>query len=384
MNPPRDPAGPAGAPEPDDSIEEVAADWLTLRAEGFSSAQKRDFERWCRADPRHASAVARLEAACALLEKMPQVRAELQPVIAFPAAPRSPHAVARAAAADPAPSPPRAGRVWRLALGLAAAVALAAIGVWQWPRFHPAAALYATSAGGYERVVLADGSVLELNAASEVRVVLAPAERRVALVRGEAHFTVAPDPARPFVVSAAGVAVRAVGTAFNVRLATSAVEVLVTEGKVSVSDVGPALAAGPSRSERDNRDGLPTTGSPTLLSANERTLISLAPAKSAKSASPPLPAPVVEPVAPDALREALSWQERKLVFSETPLRDVVAQFNRRNRTQLLLGDASLAERPVGGTFAADNVEGFIRLLEGSGSITVERRDDATVVLRTAP
>ena len=28
--------------------------------------------------------------------------------------------------------------------------------------------------------------------------------------------------------------------------------------------VGPALAAGPSRDERDNRDGLPTSGSPTL------------------------------------------------------------------------------------------------------------------------
>jgi hypothetical protein len=35
----------------------------------------------------------------------------------------------------------------------------------------------------------------------------------------------------------------------------------------------------------------------------------------------------------------------------------------------------------GGTFAADNVEGFVRLLEGSGAITVERREELTVVLR---
>jgi transmembrane sensor len=349
----------------DDPIEEVASNWLTQRAEGFSSAQKRDFERWCRADPRHATAVARLEAACALLEKMPQVRAELQPVVEFPVKPRVP------AAAKKIPA-------LRLVVGLAAVVALTALGWWQWPRPASSVQLYATSAGGYERVVLADGSVVELNANTEVRVDLAPAERRVALVRGEAHFTVAHDTARPFIVSAHGVAVRAVGTAFNVRLATSTVEVLVTEGKVAVSDVGPALAAGPSRSERDKRNGLPTSGSPTLLSANERTLISVAPAKST-SATPP--APVVEPIAPDALREALSWQERKLVFSETPLRDVVAQFNRRNRTQLLLGDPALAERPVGGTFAADNVEGFIRLLESSGSIAVERRVDGTVVLR---
>ena len=71
------------------------------------------------------------------------------------------------------------------------------------------------------------------------------------------------------------------------------------------------------------------------------------------------------------------------MFSETPLRNVVAQFNRRNRLQLVIGDAAIAERPVGGTFAADNVEGFVRLLEGSGAIMVEHRDEVTVVLRAA-
>jgi len=56
----------------------------------------------------------------------------------------------------------------------------------------------------------------------------------VRLVRGEAHFTVAKNPARPFIVEAGGVAVRAVGTAFDVRHADGAIEVLVTEGKVHV------------------------------------------------------------------------------------------------------------------------------------------------------
>ncbi len=367
MNPPRDPAGPAGAPEPDDPIEEVAADWLTLRAEGFSSAQKRDFERWCRADPRHAATVARLEAACALLEKMPQVRAELQPVIAFPATPRSPHTASFAAAQASAPIPARRRRLWRFAVGLAAAGVCAAAGAWQWQRLHPADALYSTSAGGYERVVLADGSVLELNAASEVRVVLAPTERHVALVRGEAHFTVAPETARPFVVSAAGVAVRAVGTAFNVRLAADAVEVLVTEGKVAVVDRATAAAAGSAHAGA-------RAPAPTLLVAHERARIATVAAPAA---------PVVEKVAPETVRETLSWQERRLVFAETPLRDVVAEFNRRNRLQLVLDDPALAARPVDGTFAADNVEGFVRLLETTGAVAVERRDPATVFLRPA-
>lgn len=357
--------------DPDDPIEEVAADWLTLRAEGLSSTQKREFERWCRADPRHAAAVAHLEAACALLEKMPLVRAELQPVVEFPVQPR------RVAPVKPFP-------VLRVIGTMAAALALAALGGWQWARPQPSAQRYATSAGGYERVVLADGSVVELNANSEVRVDLLPGERRVALVQGEAHFTVAHDTARPFIVSAHGVAVRAVGTAFNVRLAATAVEVLVTEGKVAVSEVERvvpnALAAG--AAVKPTRWGQRVPPSDTLLAANERALIAFALPKSV-APIPSAPAPVVEKITSEALRAALSWQERKLVFAETPLRDVVEQFNRRNRLQLLLGDAALAERPVGGTFAADNVEGFVRLLEGSGTIMVERRDETTVVLRAA-
>lgn len=355
----------------DDPIEEVASDWLTQREEGFSLAQKRDFERWCRADPRHAAAVARLEAACALLEKMPLVRAELQPVVEFPVKLR-------------VTAPVKKFPVLRVVGAMAAALALAAFGWWQWGRPQPSAQRYATSAGGYERVVLADGSVVELNANSEVRVELLANERRVALVQGEAHFTVAHDPARPFIVSAHGVAVRAVGTAFNVRLATTAVEVLVTEGKVAVSEVERvvpnALAAG--AEAKPTRWGQRVPPSDTLLAANERTVIAFAPPRSG-APIPSAPAPVVEKINAATLRAALSWQERKLVFSETPLRDVVAQFNRRNRLQLILGDAALAERPVGGTFAADNVEGFVRLLEGSGTITIERRDEATVVLRAA-
>ena len=279
-------------PDYEDPIEEVAANWLTARAEGFSSAQKRDFDRWCRADPRHGAAVARLEAACALLEKMPLVRAELLPVVEFPAPLRAPRA--------PAPAPRRIVTPLRVAVGLAAGLALAFVGArWVTPPNPTADQIFATSAGGYERVVLADGSDLELNADTRLRVSLTPHERRVDLAAGEAHFTVAPNPARPFTVSAGGVAVRAVGTAFNVRLATTAVEVLVTEGKVSVAEVERAVpqalasSAGRSRDERNAPNGGPTSGSPTFLTANERTVFTL-------PSAPSRAAPTVEKIADDA------------------------------------------------------------------------------------
>ena len=82
------------------------------------------------------------------------------------------------------------------------------------------------------------------------------------------------------------------------------------------------------------------------------------------------------------MQEALAWQERKLVFAETPLREVVAQFNRRNRVQLRVPEPELAARLVGGTFAADNVEAFVRLLEGTGVAIAEHHGESEIVLRT--
>ena len=364
-------------PPPDelDRIEQTAAEWLTERAEGLSSARAREFDRWRRADPRHAAAVARLEQACALLGEMPLVRAELQPVVKFPAG--TPTSL-------PSPALPARTAWLRRAVGLAAVLTLTTLGGWQWSRTHPAALHFATSVGGYERVVLDDGSVVELNASTELRVQLAPGERHITLAAGEAHFTVAHDKTRPFIVTAGNVAVRAVGTAFNVRRATSSVEVLVTEGKVQLAQkverVDPnALAPAGDDPARWGQRAPPAT----FLSANERLLVPDLPALTASASRPGAAPPIVEKVSPELVRAALAWQERKLVFADTPLREVVAQFNRRNRLQLILADPSLAERPVGGTFAADNAEGFVRLLEGGGAIAVERRGEFEIMLRAA-
>jgi len=339
-----------------------AAAWLAERDAGLSPLDERKFAAWRAADPRHEAAVARLERAWTALQPLRDFR---------PAAVRHPD---RDLLAGPVrggifafPAPLRAA-----ALAAAALVVVAA----GWWALRPAAtsapdAVYATTVGGYERVMLADGSVLELNGDTAAEVHFTAAERRVGLARGEAHFTVAKNPARPFRVEAGGVAVRAVGTAFNVRLGARDVEILVTEGKVAVSDAGPALAAVPPRGERNPQTGAPTSGGPTVLSANERLVVG------------PAHGAAVERVSPAAMRDALAWQSPRLVFVDTPLAEVVAQFNRRNAMQLELADADsvLAALPVGGSFRAENVEAFVRLLESGGDVTVDRADAARLVLR---
>jgi transmembrane sensor len=61
----------------------------------------------------------------------------------------------------------------------------------------------------------------------------------------------------------------------------------------------------------------------------------------------------------------------------------VAEFNVRNRQQIVIGDPAVAGVLVGGNFRADNVEGFVRLLGLSFGVAAERRDDHTIVLRLA-
>ena len=213
----------------EETIEAMAAAWLAQRDEGLTPEEQAEFSRWQQADARHAAVVARLEKTWGALQHLRDYRPEAR---AHP----DRNLLARPAGRNVVPFP-------ALAATAALAATLALIAAWWWPqraraivtRQSPMA--YATTAGGYQRVTLEDGSVLELNSNSAVRVQFTAAERTVRLVQGEVHFTVAQNKARPFLVQAGTVVVRAVGTAFNVRLGANDVEVLVTEGKVAVVEV---------------------------------------------------------------------------------------------------------------------------------------------------
>jgi transmembrane sensor len=329
----------------DDAVETAAAEWLVEREEGFAPGRAAAFAAWCAADPRRREAVRRTEQALGLLADLPAVQAPL--------------AERLAASADRAAPVPF--RLPALAAGLAALLVLGAVFWWS-TRSGGDIRHFATAATRQQQIALVDGSVLNLNVGSGVRVDLTRAARRVTLTTGEAHFAVAPDAARPFIVTAGDVAVRAVGTAFSVRLGAEGVEVLVTEGKVEVTRA--SAGAAPSTA-------LPA-GHPHLV-AGERTFVTPAAAPAA-----------VERVAPDALLAAVRWHSPLMTFSDLPLRDAVALFNRRNARQLVLADAALGERRIGGTFAADQVDAFVRLLVQDGDLAVARRSDAEIVLRAAP
>jgi transmembrane sensor len=357
-------------PSEAEAIQATAAAWLAQRDDGLTPEQETEFARWRSADVRHEAAVARLDATWSALQQLREYRPE--------------------AARHPDKDLLRTAPISQRAVPFPAAVAAAALAaslvlacVWWFTRpelrMAPPNFTHATTVDGYERVALADGSMVELNSASEIQVAFVAAERRVRLVRGEAHFTVAKNPARPFWVEAGGVAVRAVGTAFNVKLGGENVEVLVTEGKVRVAEVEHLEK----RSEVGSRKLVGTLEEAARLRAelgpNERIVI-----PSAGATAAPLPPPVVEKVTSEALSAALAWQGARLIFVDTPLAEVIVQFNRRNPVQLELAEAELATLPIGGSFRAENVDAFVRLLASGGDISVERPTPSRIVLRKAP
>lgn len=331
------------------AIETAAAQWLARRDRTLTPGEQDDYLQWLREDPRHAAAMARQEATLGRLMQLGEWQSELRD--------------------EPNPdlfAPRRRRRSWSgllLAAGtLAATAAVVTVMLRTGPERLVAPAVPKAEKSYLrvnERHALSDGSVVELKDGSRFAVDFSPAFRRIHLTGGEAYFTVAKDPNRPFIVEAAGMEVRAVGTVFNVRLDPAAVEVLVTEGKVKLSTPTADV-----------------TKPAPLLAAGERAILPLGGAGG----------PQLMSVTEEQIHEALSWQAPRLQFYETPLSEAVAEFNRHaggSTERLVIGQAALGERRIGGTFRIDNREGFVRLLEITLDIRSRRLGNGDVLLLPA-
>ena len=343
---------------PDDPLDRLIADWLS---DSITPEDFRTLDARLRTDPAARAALRRTASLDAALRDW-ATRQEFSAAWTSADAPTPKVSSARAA--------PSLFRHWHWPLAVAAAVALSVA------TYH-FGTLSAPQPLGPGTRVLADGTVVELNGAAVIVADFTASERRVQLERGEAHFTVSKDPARPFIVTAAGVAVRAVGTAFNVRLADTAVEVLVTEGQlrlqpppaqtasVAPGNTGPAPHSTPSAPPAPER----------MLAARERAVVATAPSAAA---------PEIATLTPGEIARVLAWQHRLLDFTATPLGEIVAAFNRRNATQLVLADPGLAALRVNASLRSDNVIGFVKLLEAGFGVRAEHRGENEILLSRPP
>ncbi len=223
---------------------------------------------------------------------------------------------------------------------------------------------YASNVGQRETVQLADGSSLMLNTNTEVSVEYTPYERRVHLVKGEAVFSVAKDPNRPFRVHTNRAVVKAIGTVFSVKSLEGKVELLVEEGIVE-------FTANAISEKFESVESLePEKLSESLLvSSGGYTVFESATKKITEHTN------VVELV-----ERRMAWRSGMLRFESDPLIEVVEEYNRYIDYEIVIDDPSLEVLPVAGAFPIGEMDAFIDALGQGFGVQAVYGDDQTIRL----
>jgi transmembrane sensor len=330
--------------KPNSQILEEASTWFAEFCGGeVASSDCEAFSAWLKASPEHVRAYLAASAIfddLGALEKhrTADAQALIDRVLAEGNVVRleDRRAIAPAGASSAVSSTVIVRRWRRAALVTAAAITSVALalGVWQvW-----FAGIYASGIGEQRVLNLADGSTIELNADTRVRVHWSNRERLVDLLGGQALFYVARDPRRPFVVRSDTTRVRAVGTRFDVNRQTHDTVVTVLEGRVAVA--------------ASEQEATP----PLYVSAGEQVILT------AQAASKRLH--------PD-VAAATAWREKKLVFSSSPLTDVVGEYNRYHEKRLRVADPALSDFRISGVFSAEDATSLIAFLRDQPNIALE-------------
>lgn len=328
--------------------------WLHMQPGKFQQEQRKQFVGWLRESPIHVEEmlrVARLHRELARFDRWDEISTEgavEENVLDFPA--RVSGSVLQAAFDidnESASSVLNEEKHWnttkRWIGAVAATLLVAAVGTLVSMRFNSQE--IETQRGERRELALSDGSVVQVDPETVLKVNYDERAREIVLSQGRALFRVAKDPGRPFSVRTEETVVRAIGTAFAVERQHDGVRVTVAEGRVTV--FSPELQESGSQAT-------------PILSANEQTIIQRSGVAQA-----------VRKV--DTSRE-LAWAEGRLEFNDESLQSAVAQFNRYNSLQLRIVDPDLRTRTVSGIFNASDPKSFVAFLEAT---TDARADHAS-------
>jgi len=218
-----------------------------------------------------------------------------------------------------------------------------------------------TEIGELRSVPLADGSVVALNTNSTITTKFTNHERRVALERGEARFTVMKDPTRPFVVETAQADVVAVGTIFNVRLGEAdRTSVAVLEGKVKVQVRAREPEAGATDVGNRNSPEKPSKRGLTLATNELASVTSDGQIMFGKGPS---------------IARVSGWPANQLIFVDEPLPTVIAELNRYSRQPIYIADPELRECIVTASVLTNERDKLLGFLQKTLSVRVVRNEE---------
>jgi transmembrane sensor len=337
----------------DAAMDEQARRWVVVMASAEPSGEtRRAFNHWLGEDPRHEEVYAEALNVWNALEQIPRLRTAAREADLSRFAPQQPSSQLELR------TRPWMRRHARLVAGIAATLVLAILaatlaspGFMDWRSTE-----YATRVAEIRDIKLADGSVVTLGARSRIEVRFNDDERRIKLLAGEAFFSVAKNPLRPFYVTADTTLVRVVGTQFEVHRGVERVRVSVAEGRVEVAT--------------GNEHRLFTPSAPaqtTVLTPGQEILTT-------RERQPTL-ARATERTGPTA-----AWRAGRLFYDGTPLVDVVADINRYYDGRVQIGAPEIGRLRITGSFRTDRIDHLLANLQQILPIVVEHDATDTVVL----
>jgi transmembrane sensor len=358
-------------------ISEEAAEWfLRLQVDDLSRPEREQFVEWLREAPAHVAEMLRIAQVHGALrqfqgwEHLPTSGGtEDSNVVAIPAR--------RVDPVEDSGERRRSSRNIRWT-ALAASIGIVFVAIaFLLPSIRGQVIL--TERGERREVVLDDGSIVQVDPQTHLRVKFDQKTRRIFLENGRALFHVAKNANRPFLVQTDSTMVRAVGTAFGVQREANGVVVTVAEGRVAVVDrrsQEPRSGSAPSIDTDAAREKLRQQGSEdkhgpvseVFLTAGEQVIV--------HGSGDAIPVRKV-----DAARE-LAWAEGQLIFENQNVQHVVDEFNRYNRVQIHVTDPALADRQISGVFSASDPESFVAFVQTVASVSVARRTDQDITITT--
>jgi transmembrane sensor len=342
-------------------LEEATAWFVDMNEAAPGHARRAEFNEWLYRSPEHVRAYLQVSTFYEDASLLRSGDLDSDSLLALARSESNVHQL-DPARLDPHPVQRPSSSRWRIAS--AAILLLLGAAIWYGVFRAPA---YDTEIGEQRSITLEDGSIVELNARSRLVVRFSKPVRRVELLEGQALFRVAHNSARPFIVSSGETEVRAVGTQFDVYRKATATVVTVIEGQVAVNEPGTRLHASGSASISPAPQA-PGKGE-VLLRAGEQLTVSPHEPSFAKEAN---------------VAAATAWTRKILVFHDTPLREVVEEFNRYNRRQLVIRDTALYDFHVSGEFPSTDSSRMVEFLRQRFGIATGRDGDSLEISRRPP
>lgn len=315
-----------------DTIHEQASLWVfRLHAEDCTAIECGEFQRWLAKAPTHLQAYQKAES---LWQSFSHAHGQPHPHIELA------RSQLRQAQRQRYRQQTRSRRL-AVAASLLLAIGSAPFG-WDWLNTET----YTTAKGQRAEITLNDGSRIELNTDSQMRVNYAWQARQVTLERGEALFSVAHDPGKPFVVIAALGRIRDIGTHFNVRQWHGDTTVSVLEGEVAVStETSPTaqnLLPG-QQLQYDSHGGL------SALAEFDNKAVT-------------------------------AWRDGLLVFNNTALSEALEQLSRYHAIELKIADPKLGGLKVSGNFPSNDLGRALEVITTALPVKVIRKTPTLIVL----